>query len=340
MISLFLAAVCAVVCLGDDWKQISPAELGMKQPKVEKDADAEILEWEVLVDDSQMDLVFNHYLRIRIFTERGVESRGKVEITYPGWHRVKDIAARTIKADGSIVELKKDSVYERTVFRISGLKLRARTFAMPGIEPGCIIEYRYREVHSNSSAADLKLYFQEAIPAHSVKYMLKPAPGLGSMQAITFNAPPGQGQAGFVREKNGFYSLQMTNVPAYREEPRMIPEDKVRTWLLVYYRNAEKLDVAKYWNNPGKRLYEEFKPKTKPNDDVKRAAAEITAGAASDAQKLEKILEFCRLKIKNVRNDTTELTEEERKKLRENNNPGDTLKRGYGNGNDIDFLFA
>ena len=38
-----------------------------------------------------------------------------------------------------------------------------------------------------------------------------------------------------VKEKNGFYSMTMTNMPAYREEPRMPPEDQVRTWVLIYY---------------------------------------------------------------------------------------------------------
>ena len=38
------------------------------------------------------------------------------------------------------------------VVKVSGLKLRTKTFAFPGIEPGAIIEYKWKEVSLNSSA--------------------------------------------------------------------------------------------------------------------------------------------------------------------------------------------
>lgn len=331
-----LTLVCAPVASAEDWKPVDPAWLALKAPVVEKDADAEVLRWEVSIDDSQEDLIFNHYLCVKIFTERGVESQGKVDIEYLDKFRIKDIAARTIKPDGSIIELKKDAVFERTIVKISGLKIKAKSFAVPGVEPGVIIEYRYKEVRSQASARNLKLYFQRTIPVHQVKYALKPNEYLGAMNTSTFN---GQ-NPGFVKEKNGFYSLTMTNLPAYREEAHMPPEDKVRTWMLVYYTRESKVDPQKYWATIGKSIYEEFKPQTKVNDDVRRATTEAIGSAASADEKLLKILEFCRTKIKNVNSDTSGLTAEDLKKLKDNNNPGDTLKRGYGTLNDIDCLFA
>ncbi len=333
---LFVLIFSWVGFAGEDWKPIDPAHLALKTPAVEKDADAEILSWEVFIDDSQDDLVFSHSLRVKIFSERGVESQGKVEIDYLDRNKIKDIQARTIKPDGSILELKKDAIFDRTVVKVSGLKLKVKSFAMPGVEPGAIIEYRYREVHPLASARNLKLYFQRTIPVHQVKYYLKPNSYLGAMNTFTFN---GQNPA-FAKEKNGFYSTMMTNVPAYREEAHMPPEDKVRTWMLVYYTQENKVDPQKYWSNIGKRLYEEFKPRTKVNDDVRKATTEAIGNAATADEKLLKILEFCRTKVKNVNSDTSGMTAEEMKKLKENNNPGDTLKRGYGDGNDIDCLFV
>ncbi len=320
---------------GDDWKPLDPAHVSMKSPMIEKDADAEVLLWEVQVDDSQMDLVFNHYIRTKIFTERGVSSQGQVEIEYLSLNRIKDIAARTIKPDGSIVELKKDAIFDRTKVKISGIKLNIKSFAMPSVEPGSIIEYRYRETLSNSAASNLKLYFQRAIPIHTVKYFLKPSEYLGAMSTLTMNMQ----NPGFVKEKNGFYSMTANNVPAYREESNMPPEDRVRGWMLVFY-TREKPDAQKYWTNIGKLAYESTKSRIKVNDDIRKAAAEATNGVTTPDEKLVKLLEFCRTKIKNVNSDTSGMTAEEKKKLKENNNPGDTLKRGYGEGSDIDFLFA
>lgn len=47
----------------DSWRPIGPADLALKAPVVEKDADAEALFWEVrLNDDPNGDLIFNHYV--------------------------------------------------------------------------------------------------------------------------------------------------------------------------------------------------------------------------------------------------------------------------------------
>src|ERR1051325_4980883 len=120
---------------GDDWRPIDPAQLAMNASTVEKDADAEALFWEVRVDDSQeTELSLKHYVRIKIFTERGKESQSKVDIAYLGSTQIRDIAARVIKADGSIVELKKDDVFERTIVKISGAKVKAKSFTLPGVE--------------------------------------------------------------------------------------------------------------------------------------------------------------------------------------------------------------
>ncbi|HET9713056.1 MAG TPA: hypothetical protein VFP64_14275, partial [Pyrinomonadaceae bacterium] len=56
----------------EDWKPVDPAELALKSPTVEKEADAEGLFWEVRIDDNEDgDLLFSHYLRVKVFTERG-----------------------------------------------------------------------------------------------------------------------------------------------------------------------------------------------------------------------------------------------------------------------------
>ena len=52
------------------------------------------------------------------------------------------------------------------------------------------------------------------------------------------------------------------------------------------------------------------------------------------------MFEFCRSKIKNINDDASGMTREERLKFKENKSPADTLKRGMGTGTDIDMLFA
>ncbi len=329
---------------GDDWKPIDPAHLALKNATVEKDADAEALFWEVRIDDNpEGDLIFNHYIRVKVFTERGRESQSKIDLPfgnlYGGEVQIKDIAARTIKPDGSIVELEKKDIFERTIVRVSGLKVKARSFAMPAVEPGCIIEYRWREVRVNRSANYIRLQFQRDIPVQRVQYLIKPYSYTSlSFNSITLHGTP----TPWAKEKNGFYSTTMTNMPAIHEESRMPPEDQVKIWMLVFYQkeNIEKVDADKYWLDLGRRFYDDNKGLIKANDEVKQMATSLIADAKTDDEKIAHLFEFCRTKIKNTSNDASGLTPDERAKLKDNKNPSDTLKRGQGTTGDIDLLFA
>ena len=344
VLCLFASFPDPIRASGDDWKPIEPAHLALKSATVEKEADAEALFWEVRIDDNpEGDLIFTHYLRVKVFTDRGRESQSKIDIPYGniygGEIKIKDIAARTIKPDGSIVELKKEDIFERTIVKLSGLKMKARSFAMPAVEPGCIIEYRWREVRVNRDANYIRLQFQRDIPVQRVQYLVKPMP----YENASFHSIILHGLATpWTKEKGGFYSTTMTNVPAVHEESRMPPEDQIKTWMLVYYASAlnDKPNPEKYWLDLAKRYYNDNKSLIKANDDVKQMAASLTADAKTDMEKLERLFDFCRNKIKNTSNDASGLTPEERAKLKENKSPSDTLKRGMGTGGNIDLLFA
>src|SRR5215470_5997615 len=126
-VSALIPTTCLLVCLMffaapaqaqvQAWKPIDPAHVALKAPAVEKDADAEAIFWEVYFRDelngSDPRKVFSNYIRIKIFSQRGVENHSKVDIFYSNRGGVRDIAARTIKPDGSIVEMKKDAVFDR-----------------------------------------------------------------------------------------------------------------------------------------------------------------------------------------------------------------------------------
>jgi uncharacterized protein DUF3857 len=344
-----LAVLCLIVVLpilvaaGDNWKPIGPADLALKAPIVEKDADAEALFWEVRVEDEVEGgtprTVLQHYVRIKIFTERGRETQSKVDIPFLSNWSISDIAARTVKPDGSIIEVKKEDILERMIVKEGRTRIKAKSFAMPGVEPGALIEYRWKEVRRDRLANYIRLHFQREVPVQAVKYSIKPLLMAGfdfGMRVMSFQAQA----TPFVKEKDGYYSTVMTNVPAFREEPRMPPEDSVRPWMLVYYSEDRKLTPDKFWKDFGKENFERYRSRMKVNDEVKQAAATAIGDAATPEQKIERLFEFCRSKIKNINDDASGFTSEERAKLKESKTPADTIKRAMGTGLDIDLLFA
>ncbi|MET0646727.1 MAG: DUF3857 domain-containing protein [Pyrinomonadaceae bacterium] len=317
------------------WKPLPASDLRPSAPVVEKDADAEALFWEVVIDDSPFSEVsLRHYVRIKVFNERGRDAQSKVELPYLGGSQIKEIAARVNKPDGTVVELKKEDVFDRTVVKMSGLKVKVKSFALPGVEPGSVIEYRWREVRPGSYD-NLRLDFQRDIPVRFVTYYLK-------SEWNTRYRAINMGDARFEKdsEMEGFWRLSKTNMPAFREEPRMPPEAAVRSWVFVYYSADTKSDAEQYWHDAGRGYYVRFEGALKPNEEVKAAAARLVADAKTDAEKLQRLYDFCRIKIRNVNDDASGLTRDERAKLKDNKSVADTLKREQGTGSDINFLFA
>jgi hypothetical protein len=330
---LFLSSFTAVNA-GDEWKPVTPEELALKAPKVEKDADAEAIFWDVKVDDSSdSELALKHYIRIKIFTERGREKYSKIDLLYIKGSKVKDVAARVIKSDGTIIELRKEEIIERMIAKADGLKVKAKSFAVPNLEPGSILEYRWREVYDDAQA-NMRLEFQRDIPVQSATYYVKPFSGSSSMYQMTF-----QTDAKFEKDKKGYHKATMTDIPSFREEPYMPPEYQVKPWIMIYYSSSLNSVPDAYWALQAGNVWEAFKDYIKPNDDVKKAAAEITAGANTQDEKITKIFNFCQTQIKNITFDYS-MTDEQKDKLKKNKKPSDTLKQKMGDAADIDLLFA
>jgi hypothetical protein len=143
-------------------------------------------------------------------------------------------------------------------------------------------------------------------------------------------------------KKNEAFSFSMTNVPAFHEEPKMPPEYEVRPYLLVFYTTAEDAEKqgAGYWAGFGKRVFDDYKTVFKARDEIRAAATQAIGDAKTDNDKLQKLLEFVRTRIKNSSMRTSGFTDEERAKLKENKTPVDTLKRGVGTGKDVSLLFG
>jgi len=364
--SLLVAFVCLPVFLhsayagNEEWRPVTPEELALKAPLVDPDADAEAIFWEVRIDDSSSeDLSMRHYVRVKIFTDRGREKYGKFDIPFTKAMKIKDIAVRVIKPDGSAVEISKDDIFEREIIKTNGLKVKAKSFAVPNLEPGVIVEYRYREVISDAGAAGMRLKFQRDIPVQNLSYYYKPY-NKRKPNYQTFNFDnvkgAGDGRAGsaFVEDEKGFWVATRKNVPALKEEPRMPPEDQVIPWVLlqsvrvniteeglgsIVISIKDPSNPASYWGSFGIDKANLTKFMNKSDKEIKRVAEEVTASASTQEEKLLKLYQYCQTQIHNTTFDTT-LTDEQRKKLVENKSMGDVLKHKAASAQFVDMFFG
>ncbi|HRH41076.1 MAG TPA: DUF3857 domain-containing protein [Pyrinomonadaceae bacterium] len=342
--------VTPIMAEDKDWLPVTQKELEMKKPQVEPDADVEAIFWEVRIDNSSdSDYSRKHYVRVKIFTERGREKYSKFDIPFYKGLKIKDIAARVVRPDGSIVEINKNDIFEREIIKAGKVKIKAKSFAVPGIEQGVIVEYRYKEIFEDDSAIGLGLEFQKDIPVERLSYYYKPYnKNEPRYQAYNFR------DTKFEKDDKGFYLAERFDVPSFKSEPQMPPEDTVRPWILLQSFGFNITNVTDsgfsfvikdpsnpqtFWGAVATERMAITKWMRKPNKDIKQKATEITAGTTTDDEKLRKLYEFCQTQIKNVSFDPT-ITDEQREKLPKNKELADVLKNKVANSQFIDMLFG
>lgn len=326
------------------WDEVNPRDPALRAPTVTPGADAEVILGEIEVRDegrwdATQSVVSFHFL-IKLFNERGRDAMSRVDIPYERNERVAGIAARTIHSDGTVVQLGKDAVFDRTIRKAAGVKVKAKSFVFPAADTSSILEYRYRLVRYGSLTNYARLQLQWGVPVRRLVVRLKPLvfpPGAEiTMRYRSFNAPfPAP-----VMAADGFATSVMTDIPAFETEPYMPPELQARGFVLLYYGDRQEPPVEEYWRKSGKDLYEWSSDRLKPGEEVRKAAEEAVGGARIPEEQLPRLYAYCRARIRNVDDDASPLTERERDELKENKNPRDTLRRGSGTSWDIDLLFA
>src|SRR5690606_22646297 len=193
------------------------------------------------------------------------------DVAFAKGRKIKNLEARVTKPDGSESFVKKDDIHERDLVKASGFKVKAKSIAFPNLEPGSIIEYKYREVVDYGAANNMRLSFQGEIPIRNIAYYVRPFSGSGTMVGIPFN----MGSTTFVKDKDGYHKAELTNVPAFREEPSMLPEDQVKSWYYIYYTGEYEKNPDEYWKRMSERAYDLSKSALKPNKEIETVTSNL-----------------------------------------------------------------
>jgi hypothetical protein len=330
------------------WQPITDAERQLNAPIVDANAGVEAFFWKVWVSDElitdDVQRVLYHYVRLKVFNEEGKKKIATMEIPYRQNTYVTSIAARSVKADGTAVELSKDAVFERDIVRAGRLKLKAKSFAIPGVEAGSIVEYRWKETLDSTGLWYLRAQFQREYPIEQVTYFVKPLPRditSYTMRVLSFNCKT----PAFKRERDEFESVTLQKMPAFEEEPLMPAEENVRAWALIYYTDAgERPNPDEFWAKEGKRIYKDRKEAARAGNDVIAAAAEAAGGGVSTGEKAARLLRYERAHVRNFLDPG--VTTAERAKVyssmpkRRLRTAGEIFKSGLGTSREMNDLFA
>ncbi|MGD0920567.1 MAG: DUF3857 and transglutaminase domain-containing protein [Terriglobia bacterium] len=320
------------------WPPITPEELALKSDPTNPGAPAIILNREEYTDDVY-DFDTSYY-RIKVLTDEG-KKYADIEIPFVKdvW-AVQDLRARTVRPDGSAVDFK-GQMFEKVVIKAGGFRFLAKTFTLPEVQVGSIIEYRYKIERGPYSLYDSRWILQRELSTRKAHFSLRPYGGrpiAWSWFGLPANTVP-------ERRKDNTIHLEVQNIPAFPEEEYMPPGDSLKARVMFYYVSTfgdEKpiKTPDDFWREKGKRLYENNERFIGDRKGIKRAAAEIVNPADAPEAKLRKLY----ARVQQIRNLSFEREktekEERREKLKDNENVEDVLEHGYGNAYEINELFV
>ena len=338
---LLLLAVAGVrqaktVSAGDEWQPISQEELKMTSVPEAPGAPAVYLYRQVDRDDSSRTPHEFNYARIKILTEEG---RKYADVEIPFFKEQGDvhgIKARTIRPDGSIVNFE-GKAFDKTIVKAKGLKYLAKTFTLPDVQVGSIIEYHYTYDLREGYVYDSHWILSEELFTKHGKFSLKPSSDFPIRWSWPAGLPAGTAAP---KEDAGFVRLESQNIPAFQIEDYMPPQNELKYRIdFVYSEAFAEKEPDKFWQKAGKKLDDQVESFIGKRKAMEQAVAEIVAPNDTPEVKLEKIY----AKVQKLRNTSweNEKTEQEQKreKQKDINNVEDLWKRGYGNGRQINWLF-
>ena len=334
------AAVLVPAAFGIGFQPVSPAELKMTAEPQAPGAPAIILYRQVDRDDNGRTSHQEDYIRIKILTEEG-RKYADVEIEYrKDVENIVGIKARTLRPDGTIANFE-GKAFDKTIAKAKGLKYLAKTFTLPDVQVGSIIEYYYTHDLAEGQLFDSHWILSEDLFTKSAKFSLKPYSGEYQSFSVRWTwqrlpvgtNPPKEAPDHIVR-------LETQNIPAFQTEDFMPPENEMKSRVdFIYSEDQYEPDVDKFWRKTGKKLNDQMESFVGKRKAMEQAVSQIVSPSDSPEQKARKIY----ARVQQIRNTSYEVrkTEQETKRTKEKEvaNVEEIWKRGYGDGFHLTWLY-
>lgn len=239
-------------------------------------------------------------LRLRTQSEAGVQQWGQLMFGYNAANERLDVQfVRVRKPDGSIVTTSPDAVQDLTapVQRVAPVytDFRQKHVTVEGLRPGDTLEFTvvtivhtalapghfWMEYEFNRDAIVLREQLEIDVPAD---------------QAVTLKTRAGHDptttQSGGRRIHRWTTSNLTRPAESDKEKDVKIPEEPQSA--------AVRLTTFQSWEQVGRWYAELEAPQRVPTEEIRRKAAELTAGRKSDLEKLEALYEFVAINFRYV----------------------------------------
>jgi len=354
------------------WPPLSPEEAAMKDCPQQPGAAAVWLYREMSTDHESFETTF--FKRLKILTPAG-RDRANIEIPYyKGRQLVEDLEARVLPPQGPPRPFT-GQIFENTAIRLRRFRVTVKTIALPDVEVGSIIEFRYRLVpdYGGSSGggsedvlSDLQLSggkpeeggypkssqflsfqairweIQDDLFTRKVKFAYSAHPLIwtlfdGPCRLTWVSHKLTNAQPSI---KGNRVELTMENVPAFENEEFMTSEEAEQMSVDVIYLGRRITDTNEFWRLESQNWQKAAEGFIGDPRKLAPEARTLVADAADPGARLSRIYE----RVQKIRNLSYEkgMTRKRKKeeKIKSNRSAEEVLQRDYGLRSDITRTFV
>jgi|GEM_PF-2193297 len=346
---ILLMFLCVPVFPGTDidkWAEFPPEDLAMTDNPHEQGARAMYLFHRA--DVGQTRIVVHG--AIKIFNEAG---RDFANVELP--EEVTGIRARTIKPDGTVVEIDRDDIMRKIVTRKRGRRNDVKVFAFPDVEPGSILEYIYKQppleylqiwfawvMQQDIFCRESWVDFDEDLLKTYNRFIID------TFRQASIKSEHDKGRVRYIG----------LNIPATPDEDYPPPGSEGSAFFFMYLafqdvKGANSLDlgtregkdryVEMFWEQFGEEKSKQLFDFIGGGKKVQRLAESILAEDTRDVEPAQKIYDHVMANFRNksftTRSEEERSAEEEKKKRdKKNYSVSNVLKNGYGYVDEITLL--
>lgn len=235
-------------------------------------------------------IIAKYRLTYKLFNDRERDRLAEVNLPYnSSYQSLRVISARTIKKDGTVVNVNPDDI--RTSSPYSDYLMyddaQAISFSMPAIEDDCVIDYTWEEVtHPMIMPGQFTTYWSfSGVEPVGISRLVLHVPADKPIKFKVYNDDTIKPIV--VTSVDGHsktYTWERDNIKPIDVEPSMPPVEEVSSWMEV-----SSLDS---WQDIAHWFWELEQPQAKATKEIKTTVEQLTAGKTTDAEKARAIYDW------------------------------------------------
>jgi hypothetical protein len=234
------------------------------------------------------------YLRVKVQSEAGVRSWGQLAFPYNAANERMDVVfVRVLDADGTVATAPPDAVQDLSsaVQREAPVytDTREKHITVPGLRPGQVLELALAIV-VHTPLARGHFWAEHEFVKHGIVLDDSLQIDVPAARTITLKTRPGLDQT--MTERDGRRRYEWHTSRRTSEEDSASRDEDVQGKPWKPERAAVRLTTFASWQELGRWYGDLERPQRTPSPEILRKAAELTAGRATEMDKLEALYEY------------------------------------------------